>query len=403
MPVAAAYDPLLNESYNPDEIPIETYLTMRRRDPIIKMAKGFVERSVRRRIGDYKHEDPRVEEWVKARIMPALKRDMRFLQSAMYYGVAMAQPIWGVVDGDLTLQALLPVSARRFWHGWIERDPETGIPRSVQIDNQDVPFFDPVTNQRQLVLYSSDDDWGRPWGNPAARQMYTAWFIKNRLLAFEAMALEAHGTPLGTIAVQDDALQTDGVSKKAAYAAAWSQLGARSSFVHDAADEVTVHPPAWTGASPFDAAIRRCDAYIFNSLYMPYLITSESQFGTRAQAGTALESYLMVETDIVEEQADEVCRDQIIAVGIWRKFGPNAGPGELSVRDPSPPDRLAWSQILTALYNVEAWRPEVAEQLEWAGEIFEVPVEELGKLLAAGGPLQTATPAGLQPGPGALV
>lgn len=370
------------EQYNPADVDLDTLERMRVRDPIVKFASRFLTRSVRRRFGGYTNDDDRVRDYVDKFIMPSTMKGLSGVQTAIYFGVSVTQPQYELIGGTLGLKRLYTVHPSRYWSGrGFHRGQETGDVDQVEISPQGwVPIVDPDTRVRNLVVYTSDDDFDNPWGNGAARQAYTAWYIKHRLQAFEAIGLEKHGLPTAIFQTAGVAAAADGASPGQQYVDRWKDMASEAAMAIDSQDQVDVISPAWTGSGPFDNAIRRLDAYLFNSFFIPYLLTSESQFGTRAQASIALEAYLMAETDFAEELADLVVQ-QVIRPAVTLQFGPNAPFGDIPIRDAQPPDRAQWANIVTSLASVGVFDPEVEEQLRWAGELFEVPMDDLVDLL----------------------
>lgn len=380
------YAGLAPEAYNPADVPLETYQLMRKRDPIVRFAYWHVTRSVRRRIGDYSHDNPRVEDYVRRQVLPAAMRDLARLQKAIYFGVALAQPRYVLDGGELRLAELVACPMSRFWHGRGFRRDEAGQVDAVDINGLGWLPFVHESGARQLFHYATGDDDGSPWGHPAARLAYTAWYIKHRLTPFEAIGLERHGVGTAIFKVADDTPDADGgTAPSEAYVNAWSQMGSASALAIDKEDELTIVTPGWQVNSPYDPVIRRLDGYIFNSFSMPYLIAAEANFGTRAQAGVALETYIMAETDIAEDLADAALLNQVIGSTVALQFGPNTEPGDLTIRDPAPPDLQEWSNILTQLDATGAFNAEIDEQLQFVGERFGLPVDELMAYYQGGG------------------
>lgn len=389
-----SYRGIVPDEYNPSDVPLATYQLMRRRDPIVRYAYWHVTRSVRRRIGDYTHADERVQDYVRRQVVPQLMKDLPRLQKAVYFGVALAQPRWVLDGGELKLRELVACPSSRFWNGRGFRRDDAGDVDAVDVQGVGyLTLLDERTGVRQLVHYHTGDDEGSPWGSPAARLAYTAWYIKHRLIPFEAIGLERHGVGTGVFYVSDDTPDENGVEPGEAYVQAWSQMGSASALALDKDDKLEVVSPGWLVNSPYDPVVRRLDGYIFNSFFMPYLIAAEAQFGTRAQADVQTETYLMAETDIAEETAD-VAREQVIDEAVRLQFGPGVEPGDLTVRDPAPPDLEAWSRILGILSSVGAFDAEVDEQLLWLGERFNLPVQSLLDAYRAGAaPGGAGTPA----------
>lgn len=389
------YTGLVPTDYNPVDVSLETLEQMRRRDPIVRYAYRHLTRSIRRRLGDYTHDDERIAEWVQSNILPATIRDLGRVQKAIYYGCALAQPRYVLDGGQLRLAELVGCPQSRFWHSrGFRRDAQGNIDA---VDIQDLGYVELVdadTGARQLIHYATGDDDGGPWGEPSARLAYTAWFIKHRLSGFEAIGLEKHGTGTAVFSVEDDAQPVEGdLAPSEQYVADWSAMGSNSAIAISKDDTLEVVQPGWGAGSPFDAVIHRLDGYIFNSFFMPHLIAAESQFGTRAQASVSLETYLMAETDLAEELADQVVLDQVIAPAIALQWGPGHGRGDITIRDPAPPDLESWARIFQTLDSIGAFNAEVDEQLAYLGERFGLPVDELSQLLASGVTRQSEPPA----------
>lgn len=384
---ADAYRGLIPGVYNPDDIGLAEYERMRR-DTSVKLAYRYVCRSTRRRIGAYRHERPEVQDWATTYVMPTVMRDCQRLQTALYYGVAVAAPRYHLVGSELALAEVDICHPSRYWYGRGFMRDDSGQLASLDIAPLGhVPVLSPETGERQLVVYSSDGDFDSPWGEPAAKAAYPFWFIKTRLIGFEAMGAERHGLGTAVFGVRDDLPTAEGQPRPSqAYCDAWADMGTAAAMAIDAEDTLSVVTPGWQTTSPFDGIIRRLDASIFNAFYLPYLMLAEANFGTRAQASVALEAYLAAETDMAEELADQVLIDQIIGPAVRARFGPGTESGDLPIRDASPPDREAWARILAMLSQSGVFDATIEEQLKWAGNLFELPVDEL---VAAG------------PGPGA--
>lgn len=366
------------DRYQADAIPLQTYIEMLDRDPVVALAEGFVQRSTLRRVGDYSHDREDVTDWVERLVMPAVKRDLRRLQTALYFGVAIAQPRYDVTeDGELRLAELIGCHPARYWYGrGFERDDEGRLAR-VWIQG---PGWLDLWDQhggRQIIHYASGDRWGSPWGSPVARRAYTAWYIKRRLVGFEAIGLEKHGLGTAIFKSSDpDALE--------AYVDAWASMGSENALGIGATDELQVERPGWSGASPYSQALSRLDGHIFNSFMLPHLLLSEAQHGTRAQASVALEAYIMAESEIAARLADLV-HHQIVKPAVSLRFGRVRGDSGVVVRDATEPDRAQWATILSQLASFGAFDPAADDQLAWLGDIFEIPTADIQTLIGTGG------------------
>jgi len=372
----AAYSTYMTDRYQASDVSLQTYLDMIRRDPIVSFADGFVQRSVARRIGEYTDEREDVAEWVNAKVLPAVRRDMRGLQSATYYGAAIAQPRYGMVDGEMGLTELFVCHPNRWWYGRFYRNEETGEVEAVDVTGPGrVPFYN-EQGARQIVHHTCGQAFGSPWGDPVARRVYTAWYIKRRLIAFEGIGLEKHG--IGTAI-----FKTNDAADGAEYIAAWSAAGAEAAMSMQTGDEVQIVTPGWNINSPFAPVIARLDGYIFNAYGIPHLTLAEAQFGTRAQASVALEAYIMAETDTAERLADCLL-NQVIEPAVAMRFGNIKTQHALPVTAASEPDREAVSRILLALGNAGAFDPRAEDQLRWVAREMEIPVDDLLALQSGG-------------------
>jgi len=366
----AAYSTYMTDRYQATDVQLGTYKDMLLRDPTVSFANNFVTRSVARRIGEYVDDRDNVAEWVNRQVMPAVRRDLRCIQSAIYYGLAIAQPRYGDVDGELGLLELVGCDPQRFWSGErFKRNADTGELETVQIDGPGVVPFYNAQGVRQIVHYASGDAFGSPWGRPAARTAYTAYWIRKRLEGFEGIGLEKHG--VGTAF-----FKSDDPDRLKQYVADWVAAGSESAFGIDRQDEYTIEKPGWQVNSPYSPAIARLNGYICFAFGLPPLTVVEANFGTRAQASVALEAYVMAETDHAERLADVVL-NQVIEPAVYLRFGKSKGAHSLPVTASSEPDLEVMSRVLMALSTAGAFDPASEDQLRWVGRKFGLPVDDL--------------------------
>jgi hypothetical protein len=373
----AAYSAYMTDRYQASDVSLQTYVDMLRRDPIVAFANGFVQRSVARRIGDYVDERDDVAQWVNRHVMPAVRRNLRCVQSAIYYGVSIAQPRYGVDEGEMVLAELVGCDPSRYWYGKFYRNDETGDVEAVDILGPGRVEFYGEAGQRQIVHHASGDAFGSPWGNPVARRVYTAYYIKRRLVGFEAIGLEKHGLATAVFKSNDS-------KRLEQYVSDWAGMGAENALGLDLGDEMTTVAPGWSTTSPFAPVIARLDGYIFNSFGIPHLTLAESQFGTRAQASVALEAYIMAETDYAERLADCVL-EQIIEPAVALRFGRVKEEHALPVVAASEPSMDEVARIVQALSTAGAFDPAAEDQLRWLSQRMDgLPVDDLLGMNAAG-------------------
>jgi len=344
-------------------------------DTSVRFAYDFVRRGISSRIGEYRHADQRIEDYVNQHVMPGIRRSIREVLSAIYYGLSVGELIFEPAGSDIHLRRI-HVAAPAVWYGGsVSQDPATGEVDYIYLaDGREVPV-NSENGQRQLVVYSYRSDFNNPYGQPSARTAYAAWFIKSRLQKFEAIGLEAFGVP--PVIFQTSGDGDDLIAK-------YLSVGANKALAIGADDKVVPLTTAYSSSgSPFGETIRRLDGYIFNAFYMPALTALESEFSTRAQATVHKSVYELAETDIVREVVEQVVMAQIIEPILALQFGVVDDPGLVVIRDPAPPERKEQADIAKALKEIGVLDTSLEEQVVWLGSQFEIPVEELLAKVAA--------------------
>lgn len=382
------YAGLVPEDYNPNSVPLGTLERMLRRDPHVAYAYTHLARSVRKRIGDYTNDDQRVADYVREHVLPTAQRHMSRLLKALFYGVAIAQPRYELAgDGALHLSELVGLSTHRFWDGPGFKRDDVGRVDRVHIDTLGwVHLVDPDSGVRQLIHYATGDHDGSPWGRSNAVTAYNSWFIKNGLDPAEAVGLERHAT--GTLVVQvgdDEVDEETGKTHSQQLAEAWAETGANA-FMAVAGDDIpTLHQPGWGAESPFAEPNRRKVAEILLAFGgQSALQSQETTTGTFAQSKSTQETFIGEETDLAEEVADGVLLDQVIAPAVWQQFGPRAPRGDLTIRDPAPPNLAEWAQIISTLEAAGFVSADSERHLRFVGERFGLAMDDLLDTMGGG-------------------
>lgn len=379
------YDGLGDPEYQPGDIPLATFTKMLTRDSTVSFALDFISQGIDRRVAGYQHPQAPVQSFVNEQVMPAMKRSLRDLLTAIHYGVSVAEPIYRVVDGRQGLANMHVVHPERYWDGNGFRRDAWGQVAEIEVfdgDSARVVQFEQAGVPR-VVHFPFRGHFDNPWGKPAARTAYPPWYVKTQLLKWEAIALEKHGIPIAIFKAPANLTGAEGTDDPAQQVVdEWTSMGEAAALALDTqADDIRkvfmVVDSQFKSGSPFDQVIRRLDQYIYQSYYQPALLGQEAQFGTYAQANVQLGTYLLAEEQLAKEFASRLLLPQIIDRIVAMNWGPGAAVGgRIKFQDSKPVDDSRFAQNLVFLSNVGLFDPAIEEQARWAGDHMDMPVEE---------------------------
>lgn len=372
----------LYQAYNPSDVGLGDYRAMEQRSVPVRVASDFLTRGAVRRLGEYTHPNPRIEEWVRDNVWKAALKGVSGMLGAVYYGAMLAEPALELRGGALRLAAV-DVADPDLW--WLGRPRYEGrdLVGWRTFESADVPFYS-EGGLRQVYHWQRGSRWGSPFGDPAARRAWPSYNSLRECIINESIALDVAAITRLLVC------GTSGEQSTQELADLVQHLGTNGVAVVpgiDPADVVQI-TGSMTGSGPYDTAIRRHMVMAFWAFGVPPLLLIEAQFGTRAQSSTQLEAYEAVETVTAEDAADEVLRDQIIGPLVWAQFG-DPDPGDIPIRPFSPPDVSQWATVVSQL-SLGGWmdpenpvqRSEVEDKIGidlttgWQPESLDTPAAE---------------------------
>lgn len=203
----------------------------------------------------------------------------KIILNAIPYGIACCENLWVRKNGLTIPYAFLP----------IPRD-------AISFPNKyDVPYGVPVLSSLNIPLgdsakftvHRNDDGNGDVWGRPALRSAYWGWRFKRLGLKFWALAAEKIGAP-SILAIFETRTDTEAKERGKLLTEALQSWTSGSSGALGNVKDIKIVDST---IQDFNTLIQTCNAEIAMALTAQTLTTNESQYGTKAQATTHVETF----------------------------------------------------------------------------------------------------------------
>lgn len=346
------------------------YWLMSRYDPTAKGALNIIRLMVLQHVGDYDHPDEKIRDAVREMLSPILQPTIQALLSALWAGFAVIEETWAA-EPDRWY-----VASVRLIHPLTLFDP-TGRENGIVLDDSgEVIEFqqfaqrldqDPVKIPRDKCLYwpmhqeAVEEIYGQSMLAPARR----AWFAKvkqerfwNTFCEKAAMPTPVFRCPQGVMTTSDGRKLTWAEF----YRETWEKLQPGQAIAlaldPDTPFDFTTLAPTGNG----DAFAKVCeywDLQLMKAILVPNLLMEEPKFGTRAQAQTMLDMFLLTLEGLCNEMGDVIIRDLVRPLVMYN-FG--------HVDD----------------YGALTWKPFRTDDLEALAGIFERIVRGLSAAASSG-------------------
>jgi len=324
-------------------------------DPTVGEALDVIDGMILSHIGDYEHEDPDIAEFVNAELAPILRETIRQLLSALWAGFAVAEIVWRVdgatwgVDRVELLHPLtfFPPAGGGFGAGkkeGIALDPKTKkVTEVTQWGGAD--GREEKTLAADKVIYwprsrqLREQTYGRSLLNRARRAWYAKCLLENYWNTFgekSALPTVLFITPQGEITKADGTPQSLAEALVEAYNEA--KPGSAVGIPGDPQTDTKTERLGVEGdGSAFEAIVGYWDTQLYKALLTPRMMLEEPEHGSRAQASTMMEAFLLLLQGTCEE-VGEVIVGQLVTRLIDYNFGEQADYGRLAWQELSPKD-----------------------------------------------------------------
>ena len=235
----------------------------------------------------------------------ALNDKLLEMMMAMPYGFSCAERVlhlidYGKYDGKVGLKAL---KFRKPWSIDFEADTYGNLlPDGILQAEKRLP-----TNKFVLCTYRKT--WDNPYGDSDLRSVFRAWWSKDVILKYMAIALERFGEPITDIKHTGTLTPT----QRADLRAFSRDLQSRSALIHPDAVTLGFHYPSPRTSEAFIPAIKLYDSHISRGILMPALLgmSGEESTGSLARSGTEFDVFLWV-IGYLREWIEAVVNEQIV-------------------------------------------------------------------------------------------
>jgi len=344
---------------NPDLL-VADYGKMLAEDDAVSPGLEFLAYSVVSRLGEYRHENDEITQYVKLcleRIHGTLHRAIRdALSYSIAFGYSVTEFTLTQEDGRWLLSSLSP-----YWPEGCKFKVGKKEDNSIDVlsieQNTDGTTVD-IPRYKAIVLRHGSSI--SPYGKSRLKLCHRWWRIKEHAARWFAIALEKYTLPLllGKTESPDEMEE------------ALENLAAKSSLVVSPADSVeTLDRGAGTAA--FEAAIAFLNRSIYRSMFLPPLLIEGEAGGSyslgRVHYGIFSDACTWMAAELAEELVEQLWRPLIV----WN-FGEQNSYGVIPLVDNRTPDeRSAMASVFASAISSGVLFPE--EDGEWMREQLGFP------------------------------
>lgn len=312
---------------NPDLVPVTTYEAMYQSDETVFSGIEFMVMSALARLGEYTHENAKIEEFVRDQIENmegTWTSAVSEIMSAWWAGYSVTEILWKKnSDGSIGLrglQTLHPATVKIDIH---RKGPDKNKPRAVhQFFRQDKAVELPLN---KVILYSHNGTFGNPYGTSRLKRVYKSWKIKDVILKAWGLVCERYGTPY-TIAKTTgsgkvpDPTTGNQISAVENMIKVTKALGLRGSAVIDKNDEIDIKYASQGLGQAFEALVAYCNKMIYRAIGLPSLIADNGTVGSQSLGKEHFKLFFLSLEKMLFEVID-VLIEQLIRPMIRMNFG----------------------------------------------------------------------------------
>jgi len=206
--VSSAYASDVLGVYNPDIIPVDTYIRMRS-DPQVAIGLAVIKMPLYSLGWVVECEDIDIREFIKATLAPIWKKLLRSMLTAIDFGFASHEKVWQLVQ--MNVASTLPNGRKKtHYNGKAEtylkikpHYPSTIKIRTDQTTDEFLGIIQATGGGGQSVsvdadkcfLFALNDEFGNFYGQSRLKPAYKSWYWKEVLTQFMLRYFERRGSP----------------------------------------------------------------------------------------------------------------------------------------------------------------------------------------------------------------
>ncbi len=340
------------------------YTEMLERDYAAREALAFASNIIINLIGEYEHEDQRLEAFVRQaleQMRGTWAATLRRLLKAQVYGFAVVEKIWGEARiagrASWVYDALIPIKPESLAVKGIVMERALGQPQEI-VQWRQYGEGQAIHIPGAKVAHWSLDDMGDGYGTPLGRAMLPLYRAKKSTQEAWQVAATYRGYPQ-IYEVVPGGMITDAQNQEKSYAAVagetWGTVKSggviiRPSPPGDWGEKGLPRVEVLQGAAfgqEFSSHIDWVDKAYHLCVGIPALVVMESQYGTRAQSAVHTDAAKFGMLPLAEEFVESCLMRDLVRPLVEANFGEQEDYGTFSVA--LPLDEARFAEILSAL------------------------------------------------------
>jgi len=408
-------------STRPSQFQLAAFDEARHKEPVIRNALAVIVRFLLASIGEYHHEDPKIEKFVQANLNLKLHKYIETAtRTALWAGYYTAEPIWGYrkgpggvsqvwlddVIGYHPTQVLCIVNNHgRLTHGekvynttyrsgiWVPLPPYL-IGKKLQADT----MGGYVRLPKSKVWHSTfAQEVGNPYGSSLLSTVLKYHLFKEVFMDLMNNALDRYGRPLVYVKVpnqtsQESIEEADGTTRLMSMQEVVSReldnLQDDSFLVFTQTDKQ--NQPVELGSlttgnnygDTFEQAIKICDRNMMLGMNLPNLLMNDERSALGAKGASeaqwdAFQHFIIsLHREIIGGFLDQVVR-QLIQFNFDYTLNPLAiSPGSIEQRPVRPSDIQIMSEALYQMTEIGLFNSEDEGDFNWGRDIMGMPIRK---------------------------
>lgn len=321
---------------------LDSYL-MQRYDPTVGAALTVIKQLICSNLGQYKHEDDATAEWVNAAmngLRGGLRKTVASLLSCLWAGFAVGEKVWATEE-MWRIESINLLHPLTFWD---RMDGKPGIVYDKQAGRVTEVSQMKWNVQDEVVAYPVEQVVYWPFWQELREEVFGKritdrarrnWYMRSKLEAYWSTFLQYFAAPTPIFRVpkgsQIDPKTGEPISNSAYYSKFIQELGPGNGLAVEAGPEDEFSFDLLESKIGSDRAFETATGYhnseIFKALLMSPMLLEEPQHGSRAQAGTALDMFLLL-VEAIRDELGAVLVEQIAQPMIAYNLGATVEPGE---------------------------------------------------------------------------
>jgi len=331
-------------SPNADEL-LRDYYLMQAFDPTAGAVTTIITRMICSHLGEYQHDDERLAEWVNAQLdnlEGGWSYNVAQMLTAVWAGVSVLHKRWQQEASEWVYQSLdllHPLTFCPSLYGYSSSQYTAGGGITLDSKTQTVTeirqfntarWEEPVTIPVEECVYWPYAQQFREdtYGNSLFKRARRSWYVKTKIEEFWNIWNEKYAGAWPVVRVPES-FKTDPATGEVASTVTWARdfmdnLRMGKGMVYsggpdDKVDVAMIEAGQGTGGN-YDLACKYWQSQLFMACLFPGLLLTEPEHGSRAQAQSMLDFFLLL-LEAIRDELDNVIIGQVVQPLIYYNFG----------------------------------------------------------------------------------